>query len=194
MLFEKKLQGQMTKEEREEAAQELCAEMLEKQDKAGMVLIPNVQEQCINRDTFELSASEDEDSDHEGTQPVKKRKSHPNATATATATTAEGAARESAKKMNANQAFKFTAAQNENFEKVFAGIIAGNLLTSGNVTPQSLHLTGLNQTSDAEPIQDSVRYGPKRPPKTVRELLNEKRRITPTIRPDYQSFNQSPSM
>ena len=33
-----------------------------------------------------------------------------------------------------------------------------------------------------------------RPPKTVRELLNEKRRNTPTTGSGYQSFNQTPTI
>ena len=71
---------------------------------------------------------------------------------------------------------------------------AGNLSISGNITPQTLHLTGINPTPDAESTRDSIRYGPKRPPKTVRELLNEKRRNTPTTGSGYQSFNQTPTI
>ena len=72
--------------------------------------------------------------------------------------------------------------------------VAWNLLISGNVTPQTLHLTGINPTPDAESTRDSIRYGPKRSPKTVRELLNEKRRNTPTTGSGYQSFNQTPTI
>ena len=59
-------------------------------------------------------------------------------------------------------------------ESMMIDPVAGNLLISGNVTPQTLHLTGINPTPDAESTRDSIKYGPKRPPKTVRELLNEK--------------------
>ena len=52
-------------------------------------------------------------------------------------------------------------------------------------------MTGINPTPDAESTRDSIRHGPKRPPKTVRELLNEKRRNTPTAGSSYQSFNQT---
>ena len=79
-------------------------------------------------------------------------------------------------------------------ESMMIDPVAGNLLISGNVTPQTLHLTGINPTPDAESIRDSIRYGPKRPPKTVRELLNEKRRNTPTTGSGYQSFNQTPTI
>ena len=79
-------------------------------------------------------------------------------------------------------------------ESMLIDPIAGNLLISGNVTPQTLHLTGINPTPDAESTRDSIRYGPKRPPKTVRELLNEKRRNTPTTGSGYQSFNQTPTI
>ena len=72
--------------------------------------------------------------------------------------------------------------------------VAGNLLISGNVTPQTLHLTEINPTPDAESTRDSIRYGPKRPPKTVRELLNKKRRNTPTTGLGYQSSNQTPTI
>ena len=72
--------------------------------------------------------------------------------------------------------------------------VAGNLLISGNVTPQTLHLTGINPIPDTESTRDSIRYGPKRPPKTVRELLNEKRRNTPTTGSGYQNFNQTPTI
>ena len=72
--------------------------------------------------------------------------------------------------------------------------IAGNLLISGNVTPQILHLTEINLTPDAESTRDSIRYGPKRPPKTVRELLNERRRNTPTTGSGYQSVSQTPTI
>ena len=80
-------------------------------------------------------------------------------------------------------------------ESMLIDPIAGNLLISGSVTPQTLHLTGINPTPDAESTGDSIRYGPKRPPKTVRELLNEKRRKQgPTTGSGYQSFNQTPTI
>ena len=72
--------------------------------------------------------------------------------------------------------------------------VAGNLSISGNVTPQTLHLTGINPIPDAESTRDSIRYGPKRPPKTVRELLNEKRRNIPTTGSGYQSVSQTPTI
>ena len=59
-------------------------------------------------------------------------------------------------------------------ESMMIDPVAGNLSVSGNVTPQTLHLTGINPTPDAESTRDSIRHGPKRPPKTVRELLNKK--------------------
>ena len=79
-------------------------------------------------------------------------------------------------------------------ESMLIDPVAGNLSMSGNVTPQTLHLTGINPTRDAESTRDSIKYGPKRPPKTVRELLNEKRRNTPTTGSGYQSFNQTPTI
>ena len=72
--------------------------------------------------------------------------------------------------------------------------VAGNLSVSGKVTSQTLHLTGINPTPDAESTRDSIRHGPKRPPKMVRELLNEKRRNTPRAGSSYQSFNQTPTI
>ena len=79
-------------------------------------------------------------------------------------------------------------------ESMLIDPIAGNLLISGNVTPKTLHLTGINLTPDAESTRDSIRYGPKRPPKTVRELLNERRRNTPTTGSGYQSVSQTPTI
>ena len=76
-------------------------------------------------------------------------------------------------------------------ESMMIDPVARNLSMSGSVTPQTLHLTGINPTPDIESTRDSIRYGPKRPPKTVRELLNEKRRNTPTTGSGYQSFNQT---
>ena len=79
-------------------------------------------------------------------------------------------------------------------ESMMIDPVAGNLSVSGNIIPQTLHLTWINPTPDAESTRDSIRYGPKRPPKTVRELLNEKRRNTPTTGSGYQSFNQTPTI
>ena len=79
-------------------------------------------------------------------------------------------------------------------ESMMIDPIAGNLSISGNVTPQTLHLTWINPTPDAESTRESIRYGPKRPPKTVRELLNEKRRNTPTTGSGYRSLNQTPTI
>ena len=76
-------------------------------------------------------------------------------------------------------------------ESMMIDPIAGNLVISGNVTPQTLHLTGINPTLDAESTMDSIRHCPKRPPKTVKELLNEIRRNMLTTGSSYQSFNQT---
>ena len=79
-------------------------------------------------------------------------------------------------------------------ESMLIDPVAGNLLISGNMTPQTLHLTGINPIPDADSTRDSMGYGPKRPPKMVRELLNENRRNTPTTGSGYQSFNQTPTI
>ena len=73
-------------------------------------------------------------------------------------------------------------------ESMLTEPIAGNLSTLGNLTPQSLHLTGMGQSPDAESTREVIRHGPRRPPPqpTVRQQLNEKRGITPTPRTGYK--------
>ena len=46
-------------------------------------------------------------------------------------------------------------------ESMMMDPVARNLSMSGNVTPQILHLTGINPTPDAESTRDSIRDLPK---------------------------------
>ena len=47
-------------------------------------------------------------------------------------------------------------------ESMLSEPLAGNLPALGNTTPQSLHLTGMGQTPEAESTRDVIRYGPKK--------------------------------
>ena len=115
-LFTKKLPGRMKEEQRRNAAEERCAEMLVDEDIRGQVVLDKFTNKVQNKEILGLvSEDESEDENAESTQrqkrksdaprPRKKNKQDPKAT-----------------KPN-DKLFRFTEIQNRNFKKVFEPII-----------------------------------------------------------------------